>query len=160
MAFIPMTSSSKASAKRKSARKSLVRPSWIGWGQLPQTFKPVEYSDKPKLHKKAAKQHAKEVLKKEITGIDIFVDWDGDVGHLHQKLASFHDPKFRLEMIGNRGVWVWPETASETLCVDSWRCRYQAIKGTATHEDVIGLLQHFAKAHIDFTHTEQLCLFT
>ncbi len=126
-------------------------------GQLPQTFKPVKLSTPPKLHKKVAK--AKEVLKKEITGIDIFIDWDGDVDQLHHKLAGIHDPKFKLEMIGNRGVWVWPEKASETLCIDSWRCRYQAINGTATHDDVIGLLQRFSKSQIDFTHTEHLCRF-
>lgn len=129
-------------------------------GKLPQTFKPVEFSAQPKLHKKAVSHHPKETLKKSITGIDIFVDWLGDVDQLHAKLASFVDDKFKLEMIGNRGVWVWPEKASETLCVDSWRCRYQAINGTASHADIIGLLQHFDKAHIDFTHTEQLCSFT
>lgn len=129
-------------------------------GELPKTFKPVSFGTPQKLHRAEKKKDKSKDLKKAITGIDVFVDWDGDVDTLHKKLLAVKSKEFKLQQIGNRGVWVWPEKASETLCVDSWRCRYIATNGEAKHSEIVDLLDQFVKADIDFTHTEQLCSFT
>lgn len=129
-------------------------------GQLPQTFASVTFGTVQKLHQNKAVEKPSVQLKKTVTGIDVFVDWQGDVDGLHKQLLAVKSENFKLHMIGNRGVWVWPDKALETLCVDSWRCRYGAKNEAATHQDIVDLLQQFAKANIDFTHTEQICAFT
>lgn len=146
-------------SKQKVGTKEFAQAIVDRLGQLPHILKKAELASPPDLHRSSHKHRPEELLKKSITGIDIFVDWRGDVDGLHKKLVAIKNEKFKLEMIGNRGVWVWPEKALETLCVDSWRCRYQGVAGTATHADIVELLASFARAGIDFTHTEHLCAF-
>lgn len=128
-------------------------------GQLPHTFKPIHYSN-PTAHHKHAHQ-ATEASKKEIVGIDIFVNSAGNVDELHHQLDKLPKEEWKLTMIGNRGARVWPERMPEVSCGDSWRCRFMAAsKGHAvTHQQIASLLQHVAKHQIDFTQIETLCNF-
>ncbi len=64
----------------------------------------------------------------------------------------------KLSAIYNRGVQVWPTQAPETLCIDSWRCRYTTQKGS--HAEVIALLEGISKASLDFTHIELIYEFS
>lgn len=127
-------------------------------GQLPQSFKPVHFHTPKSLHKDVSAQK-RPAVKKETVGVDIFVDWEGDVDQLHSKLAKAKDEEFKLTMISNRGARVWPEKAPETLCIDSWRCRYMGAKGKVSHKQVASLLGKLSEAGVDFTHTEHLCTF-
>lgn len=124
-------------------------------GQLPKTFKPASFAkDQPAV--RPLKEFANE--EKKLKGVDIFVDWKGEVSDLHKNLASIEKSSLELSMIGNRGVKVWPEKAPETLCTDSWRCRYVS-KEPLLHKDIANLLQKLADKNIDFTHTEHLYTF-
>lgn len=129
-------------------------------GKKPHTFKEVHYS-KPKNLAKEHKHQENTTQKKEIVGVDIFIDSKDDVEHLQKKLAALNNNELKLTMIGNRGVKVWPNKMPETICIDSWRCRFLSTqKGQPiTHKQIANLIQHLANANIDFTHTEQLCTF-
>lgn len=124
-------------------------------GQVPTTFKPASFAKAQPLTK-ALKQEP--IADKKLKGVDIFIDWKGEVSDLHKQLASLEKSCLELTMIGNRGVRVWPEKAPETLCIDSWRCRY-TFKDSASHGHIASLLQQMAKKGIDFTHTEHLYSF-
>jgi isocitrate dehydrogenase len=80
---------------------------------------------------------------------------------------------FKLQMITNRGVKVWPGGFPETFCTDHWRCRFlgtdlennadsqtsTAAHHTTNHSAIIALLQNLQSDGVDFIKTENLCLF-
>jgi isocitrate dehydrogenase len=126
-------------------------------GQVPETLKAVHYG--------AHKEMKKHVLtnathKKETIGVDVFIQSNADVEHIHKQLSGL-EGDLKLTMIGNRGVKVWPGKHPETFCIDSWRCRFMSSKkgSPITHQQISALLGKFAAAGIDFTHTENLCTF-
>ena len=63
--------------------------------------------------------------KKELVGIDVFIDWQGNTASaLGNALSKIETGKLKLKMITNRGVKVYPEGLEETYCTDHWRCRF------------------------------------
>jgi len=129
-------------------------------GQKPMQLKAVEYekeaamnlNQKPKLS----------TQKKELVGVDIFVDWmkgtGNDLAQLGQK-AQVAGTK--LTMIDSRGTKVWPDGFPETLTVDHWRLRYMSDKdgGKVTHEQIVALLAGMKNAGLDFIKMETLATF-
>ena len=58
-------------------------------------------------------------------GADVFVEWDGDVHTLAEKLkAAIIQLPFSLEIISNRGVMLHPSVVSEAETVNHWQCRF------------------------------------
>jgi isocitrate dehydrogenase len=110
---------------------------------------------------------------KTFDGVDVFVDWDADGRDpeaLGPRLAAVAGPDFRLALITNRGVKVWPNGLAHTLCVDHWRCRFlraaPAGEGAtpeasraAVGRAVAALLQRLAEAGFDAIKTESLFSF-
>lgn len=126
-------------------------------GQKPSQFKPAAF-DAPKHLSKGPAQAAHAKIHKKIVGVDVFIDWEHALDKLHVKLDQIKNETFELSAIFNRGVQVWPTMAPETLCIDSWRCRYTTAQGS--HENVTKLLEALAMAGLDFTHIEMLYDFT
>jgi isocitrate dehydrogenase len=129
-------------------------------GQKPKILKEASYGEFNAIltQKHESKQTG---IHKTTQGIDIFVDSNQEVEELEKKLTKVQDPDFKLSMISNRGVRVWPVKMPETACSDSWRCRYIASKkgSNLSHHQIARLLQKFADAQIDFVKTEHLCSF-
>lgn len=96
---------------------------------------------------------------KTLLGVDVFIGHPGTVTELEKLLQKAHHPQFKLTMISNRGVKVWPELAPETLCIDSYRARFMGTNGTVTHTDIAALLKNLADNQVNFIKTEQLCGF-
>lgn len=132
-------------------------------GKNPETLPPVDYVHPPEAI--LTEQSSYEVPapeKKELIGVDVFLDWTaGTPDELGAGLKLVEGDEFRIALITNRGVKVWPGGYPETFCTDHWRCRFRSKKssGTVTHQDVIGLLQRLADAGYDFIKTEHLCTF-
>ena len=130
-------------------------------GQKPEKLPAVSYAAAPKQaaaskEKKSSTSHAK----KELVGVDIFLDSQDDVLKIQKKLADSTTSSLELLMIGNRGTRVWPNPQPETTCVDQWRCRYKAANGSGiTQNQVIDLLGDLDKAGVDFIKMEQLYTF-
>lgn len=146
-------------SKQKVGTKEFAEAVVQRLGQKPSTLKAVKYGAAKSLHKTS---HKKKVhLKKETVGVDVFVQSDSDVEEVQRQVAAHENGDLKLKMISNRGVKVWPNKMPETICVDSWRCRFTPPKkGTpVTHQQIAGLLTRLATAGVDFTHTENLCTF-
>ncbi len=128
-------------------------------GQLPSQLKPVQYgSIKQKITAHNLSSQVKAV--KSLVGVDVYVAWTDTIESLHKTLVKFPEGLFKLDMITNRGVKVWPEKAPETLCVDCWRCRFLALsQDGVTHRDTSELLTQLADAGLDFVKTENLYTF-
>jgi isocitrate dehydrogenase len=132
-------------------------------GQKPNTLRAVSYQQaraETVGTKPAPKERA--VAKKELVGVDIFLDWkSGSADDLGSALSKSTGDDLKLDMISNRGVKVWPDGQSETFCSDHWRCRYlsRSDGSAVTHEQIIALLDRVAGAGFDFIKTENLCSF-
>ncbi|MGK5594278.1 MAG: NADP-dependent isocitrate dehydrogenase [Parachlamydiaceae bacterium] len=128
-------------------------------GQLPQHLKPVHYNANKSLH--VQREQSEHKQKKQLVGVDIFIDSRQTVEEVHSQLKKVDFGSFTLKMISNRGVKVWPEKAPETTCIDNWRCRFVATsKGRSlTNGEVASLLKKLAEQEIDFVKTESLYTF-
>lgn len=101
--------------------------------------------------------------KKQLVGVDVFVDWDQhdrNPAVLGRQLEQLAGPDMLLRMITNRGTKVYPDGQPETFCTDHWRCRFVDVNdGPIDHGRLIGLLQRVHAAGLDFVKTEHLYTF-
>jgi len=130
-------------------------------GKVPSTLKAVKLRGR---QESAAMRPVprRAVARKGIVGVDVFVNWrEGTPDQLGSALKSSAGSRFKLVMITNRGVKVWPEGMPETFCTDHWRCRIMSANGKddVKHQEIIELLGRVAQAGFDFIKTEHLCTF-
>ena len=99
--------------------------------------------------------------RKELMGVDIFVDWPGKRSEeLADQLKAIEVEGIRLSMITNRGIKVWPNGFEETFCTDHWRCRFETIAGNGiSKQHIIQLLRNAEERSIDAIKTENLYTF-
>jgi isocitrate dehydrogenase len=132
-------------------------------GKTPQTLKAVSYkAGDGEAITKQPPQTEKTRAKKELVGVDVFLDWTkGSADQLGESLGKVAGDKLNLQMISNRGVKVWPGGNSETFCSDHWRCRFtpQAEGSSINHSEIVQLLQRINDGGFDFIKTENLCTF-
>lgn len=129
-------------------------------GQKPQHLKPVHF------HKPGVSVTIRPTPRqpKQLVGVDVFIDWDEagrDPNVLGQQLEALAGDAFRLRVITNRGVKVYPGGLPETFCTDHWRCRFVAAceDGTVTPVQVLELLRRIHEAGLMFIKTEHLYTF-
>ncbi|MCK4177899.1 NADP-dependent isocitrate dehydrogenase [Aciditerrimonas ferrireducens] len=127
-------------------------------GEEPKTLRAVHYPASAERISVAVKERPP--AKKELVGIDVFVDSRQPVEELAKVLEANAGP-LQLVMITNRGQKVYPGGIPETFCVDHWRCRFQAPDGTSpvAYDDVVALLGRLVAAGQPFIKTEGLFTF-
>lgn len=128
-------------------------------GQVPVVLTPVEA--KPHYHIQLPKYERRPAPKKELLGVDIFVDWPGQYpNELAKRLQAIETEGVRLSMITNRGIKVWPDGFEETFCTDHWRCRFDVTAGVGfSKQSIIRLLERAESQQIDTIKTENLYAF-
>jgi len=131
-------------------------------GQLPATMIPASF-DKDEVTPMDVKLRPRTKAKKELTGVDVFIDWDQEARNpnvIGEKLRQANANGLQLHLITNRGVKVFPEGMRETFCTDHWRCRFKTDDGSiVTHAQVLDLLQQIGNLGFDFIKTEHLYSF-
>lgn len=125
-------------------------------GQQPATLKAVEFPKGTTMNLPPYKR--KEAAKKELVGVDVFVDWPGtNPNELAEKVKKIGDNEVILSMITNRGIKVWPDGFEETFCTDHWRCRFKPVNGhPISKQHIIQLLSRAEEQGIDSIKTENL----
>jgi isocitrate dehydrogenase len=147
-------------SKQKVGTKEFAEAVIARLGQTPQILKARKYSKSDESH--ATATSAKTAPKKELVGVDVFLDWtSGSANDLGNALSKVNGEGVKLTMISNRGVKVWPDGHTETFCSDHWRCRFlpEAENGKVAHAQVVSLLDRIAGAGYDFIKTEGLYTF-
>jgi isocitrate dehydrogenase len=100
---------------------------------------------------------------KQLVGVDVFLDWsaaDRDPEVLGAGLEATLPDGWRLALITNRGVKVFPGGFPETFCTDHWRCRFVPVSERGVDStEVIGLLSGIDAAGFDIIKTENLYTF-
>lgn len=128
-------------------------------GQLPQTLKPAKYRAIEESSEPTAKRPARPKAKKDLVGVDVFLDWStGSANELGDAISKLSADGIKLSMMSNRGVKVWPGGHAETFCSDHWRCRFLSETEGATikHPQIVSLLDRVQNAGFDFIKIENL----
>ncbi|HEX9919513.1 MAG TPA: hypothetical protein VGA87_10115, partial [Pyrinomonadaceae bacterium] len=128
-------------------------------GQTPQTLKAVKYNAGGGDQTSTAGAGSKNIEKKELVGVDVFLNWEGGAAEaLGETCDKLSGDDLKLTLIGNRGITVWPQGLPETFLSDHWRCRYLAAREGAviSHSQITALLQRIADNGLDFIKTENL----
>ncbi len=99
--------------------------------------------------------------KKTLVGIDLFVQWEASLDELLLQLSPPEACPLQLDAIYNRGVSVWPHRHPNTLCSDSWRCRFFAKESQPSlcYSQLLSLMQILTERKLDITQTHSLFLF-
>lgn len=131
-------------------------------GQKPVNMTPAVF-DKSSTAPMQIKLKPAVKAKKELIGVDVFVDWDEDgrdPNIIGEKLWKANANGMKLTLITNRGVKVFPGGMKETFCTDHWRCRFQtAEQDVVSHNDILELLGQIQTLGFDFIKTEHLYAF-
>jgi len=145
-------------SKEKVGTRDFARAVIERLGKLPKELKPVSYAKEVQIRIPAYQRKA--AGKKQLQGVDLFIDWKGsDPDILAAKIQELH-PGFQLKMITNRGVKVWPEGFEETFCTDHWRCRFELVENqTGANQLIAELLIQAIQNDVDVIKTENLYTF-
>ena len=127
-------------------------------GQRPEKLAAVSYNKDVAIQVNVEEKPPK---KKELVGVDVFIDWRGesrDADEIGDKLLNeASTDRLKLKLISNRGVLVYPGGIPETFKTDHWRCRFVNPDGEIlNNSDVIALLQSVQSVGFDFIKTEHL----
>jgi isocitrate dehydrogenase len=130
-------------------------------GQKPEKLKPVSYKQASEDTGKTRPLYKiREPQKKELVGVDVFLDWRGGTPNdLGASLEKVNGEGLKLQTINSRGTKVYPEGYPDTFTVDHWRCRYVAENGEGggiTHAQITSLLNRMSESGFDFIKTENL----
>lgn len=98
---------------------------------------------------------------KSLVGMDVFLDWDvdgRDAATLGRTIEATVPAAWRLKMITNRGVKVYPDGLPETCKTDHWRCRFMPAEtaGPISFDGMLGLLAALHQRGLDIIKTEHL----
>jgi len=148
-------------SKQKVGTKEFADAVVARLGKKPEHLKQASYSKAPNESYTHKPQAARARSKKELVGVDVFLDWnERSPSELGKKLEQLSQNGVKLTTLSNRGVKVYPGNFEETFCSDHWRARFVSEQsGTVSHEQVVDLLGRMHRAGFDFIKTENLYTF-
>ncbi|MEO0603904.1 MAG: NADP-dependent isocitrate dehydrogenase, partial [Myxococcota bacterium] len=127
-------------------------------GETPRQLEPVHYQ----ANRIAVDPTPTPEVEKVLTGIDVFLDWsafDRNPNVLGKTLEAACPDDWRLKMITNRGVKVYPDGVPETFCTDHWRCRFLPDGDATSFDRVLALLVEIHERGLEVIKTEHLYTF-
>jgi isocitrate dehydrogenase len=133
-------------------------------GQKPSHFKIKEYKE-TKTNIECYGENKKPASKKELVGIDVFIDNRMTPEELGAKITALSaNLKLKPITITSRGLKIWPDSMIKSPDAQSACCRFQSgtdVKSlpAVTHTELIHLLQHFEEQGMDVIKTENLYTF-
>jgi len=130
-------------------------------GQMPSKLKPVHYNADHKVHNPKTFKKNTHIEKKELIGVDVFLDWKGKLDDLVKLMEKSANKDFKLHLISVRGLMVHPSNADirpDISGADHWRVRFfrKDDSKPTTHSEITNLLSEVDKLAIDFIKIENL----
>lgn len=150
----------KGISKEKVGTKAFAEAVVAHLGKKPSQLKAVDYgTKKEKPMTMTLKKRAPE--KKELIGMDLFVEWDGSVDAIGEKMKALEADGLELRMLSNKGLKVWPEAGVDGMnLTDHYRCRYRTQDDKPIkHAVLAALIKRADEAGLDFIKTENLYSF-
>lgn len=132
-------------------------------GQVPTSMPKIVLPKDQDDNKDALKLKKRVPAKKELIGLDVFIDWteaERDPNVMGDKLRGVDSQGLKMQLITNRGVKVYPDGMKETFCSDHWRVRFfNADESKIVHDQIIDVLNQVKALDFDFIKTENLYTF-
>lgn len=128
-------------------------------GKKPRHLKAVQYG-RPEVIE--TRWSPVEPSTREMIGVDVYLQYadknpDALGKLLETKVAG---DGLALDMIGNRGLKVYPEGATEAFLSDHWRCRFLAAEGrSADQRQMLRLMERAVEAGLQIVSSEVLFTF-
>jgi isocitrate dehydrogenase len=149
-------------SKQKVGTKEFAKAVVERLGQAPAKLKAVAYKTGAQAPAAAWSYH-RPVEVKQLTGVDVMVEFlTGSPEDLARLLQVAEGDGLKLDSIANRGMTVWPLAHAETLCTDSFTCRFKLAaddKSVVAHSAVVALLDRLTKSGLEFLGTQLLYTF-
>ena len=147
-------------SKEKVGTEAFTKAVIKNLGHEPERLPKVHY-EKPKEKKVKLKAKALQPkAKKQLVGVDIFVEWHGEEPAKLAELAQKLNVPGRLEftVVSNKGLKVWPGDAPEMNYGDFWRLRFKDPdeRSPINASDVVAVLQNSILQGVDVVKTEHL----
>jgi isocitrate dehydrogenase len=124
-------------------------------GELPKSLKSANYKASA-ASTVVAKSLPPINAKRELIGVDIFINWTKDVNELADILQKVGCTALGLQTISSKGLKLWPDYVPGMNVTDQFNCRFKKLGDVALHSDIAGLCAMLAKQDIDFVKTENL----
>lgn len=130
-------------------------------GQKPETLKTADYSKAKEPMKFGFTEKSLYKSKKELVGIDIFLNVSGGDGNsLGKAIEKFSTSGLKLSVISNRGVKVYPDAQPQVFFSDHWICRFLgANNAPIEYKQALEVMGAISAAGFDVIKTENLCTF-
>jgi isocitrate dehydrogenase len=148
-------------SKQKVGTREFAQAVVARLGQKPDQLPAVHYAKAKHVHQMVQRPTSSSVVKKELVGVDVFIQWTSTSEDLAARLNALKLPGLKLKLIGNRGAKVWPDQIPETLCSDSWRCRFirESKEKVVNPQQIVDLLQAITQQKLEITQMHHLFLF-
>jgi isocitrate dehydrogenase len=147
-------------SKQKVGTKEFAKAVVERLGQAPTKLKAVSYKAAAPATAATAYTYHRPVEAKQLVGVDVFVEFiQGTAEDLAKILQPTEGDGLKLETIANRGMAVWPRGHAETLCTDTFACRFKLAgdaKNPLAHGAVVALLDRVVKSGVEFLKMELL----
>jgi len=128
-------------------------------GKLPHHFTPKNYGASATCVIAKPLDIKPPVVKQELVGTDLYVQWTKDPEDLGELLTSLSTDKLKLKMLTCKGLKVWPGGAEPGMNFsDYFRCRFKA-DAPVTIADVTALLNIVTEKGPGFARVENLYTF-
>ncbi len=137
-------------SKQKVGTKEFAEAVMKNLGHEPKKLKKYQYLGTTG-NAKQLELKSNESVKK-LIGVDIILDATGhDLAELANTLKDIHKD-FKLHLISQRGLKIWPETDAKKSALEIINCRYIGFADTGvSHEMLCGLLGAIVKEKLDVT---------
>ncbi|MBA43735.1 MAG: isocitrate dehydrogenase [Magnetococcales bacterium] len=101
----------------------------------------------------------KSVRTKQLVGVDVFLDWDGqNIKELGKAVEASAVSGLVLKSISSRGMHVYPSDRDVTAVSYQWRCRFMS-QGEMKNSDIRHILENIEMKGFDWIKTENLYTF-
>ncbi len=137
-------------------------------GEQPQQLQAVDYGTAEQTAGQGAGRQAMPLTisrnykpERKLNGVDVYMyNVELSPNELGSRLEELAGPEFKLTVISNRGVKVYPDGFPETFLSDNWRCRFEAVSpGETSRADILALLQRLDDAGLEWVKLDNLYLF-
>lgn len=130
-------------------------------GQIPQILKVADYSKANEKMKLGVTPKSSYKAKKELMGVDIFLDYSGgDPQKVGTDISKISSGNLALSIVENKGVKVYPKAQPISSYTDFWRCRFMTNDDKPCHySQVHEVMGKVSAAGYDVVKSENLSTF-